>query len=241
MKKLFTLIAVALCTLGANAEVTTDVSTFKNYIYVDAEGTCEVNGNTASPATLTAGLTAGKQGVVRVLLKHDGAAQSLGYTVCFPDGYEPKGQAVVVTNWAYEEDVFGGKTYALAGKDQTIVGSTIKTGLLGGGTSCNYIGDNIVVAAIAVVVPADATTPAVITVKEGEVSVTEAYKTANNFEYNYEKHDIVCSIPVTGATGVDNIAADGTEAAAPAKKIVDGKLVIETANGTFNAAGAQVK
>ena len=31
------------------------------------------------------------------------------------------------------------------------------------------------------------------------------------------------------------------KAAAPAKKVVDGQLVIETANGTFNAAGAQVK
>ncbi|MBO5615267.1 MAG: hypothetical protein J5932_03980 [Prevotella sp.] len=46
---------------------------------------------------------------------------------------------------------------------------------------------------------------------------------------------------VGGATAISNVAEDGTAAAAPAKKIVDGQLVIETANGTFNAAGAQVK
>lgn len=58
---------------------------------------------------------------------------------------------------------------------------------------------------------------------------------------NNKKTDLSFKFAVAGATGVDSVAADGTEAKAPAKKVVDGQLVIETANGTFNAAGAQVK
>ena len=233
MKKLFTLIAAALCTLGANAEITTDVSSFKNYIYIDE--------TTTSVEEYKTSLVAGQQSIVLLGLKHDGAAQTLGFYVDFPDGWEPVGGAALMDIWSYTQNALGKKTYALSEKEFTITGSTLKSGLLGGGETCNYNAESGVVYAIIVNVPANAATPATITVREGEVSVTEAYKVANNFEFNYEKHDVVCSVPVAGGTGVDGVSEDGTEAAAPAKKIVDGQLVIETANGTFNAAGAQVK
>ena len=42
-------------------------------------------------------------------------------------------------------------------------------------------------------------------------------------------------------TAVSEVKAADAQAKAAAKKVVNGQLVIETAKGTFNAAGAQVK
>ena len=234
MKKIFTLIAAALCTLGASAEIVTDVSSFKNYIYVDTE-TVTLDGFQTS-------LTAGTNECVLLLgLKQDGAAQTLGFYVDFPEGWTPVGGAAIQDIWSYTQNALGKKTYALSEKEYTITNNTFQSGLLGGGADCNYNAESGVVYAVVVNVPANATTPAQITVREGEVSVTEAYKTSHGFEYNYEKHDVVCTVPVAGADAIENVAAHGTEASAVAKKLVDGKIVIETAKATYNVAGATVK
>ena len=225
---------MAAFALAANAEITTDVSGWKNYLYID-ETTTTVDGYKTT-------LTAGKDdNVVLIALKQDGSAQSLGWTVVFPEGWTPVGGAAIFDVYKYTTNALGKKTYAISEKDYTIVNNTFKSGLLGGGSEGNYSSDGVVYAII-VKIPSGASSKADITVTEGEVSVTEAYRDANSFEYNYEKHDVTSSLTVSGgADAIETVAADGTQAAAPAKKVVDGQLVIETANGTFTAAGAQVK
>jgi len=236
MKKFFTLIAVALCAVAANAEIVTDVSSFKNYIFADADGVAKINNN-----SIQTKLEAGKRGYVCISLKHDGAAQSLGFTVEFPEGFTPVNFGADQSIWKSTVDDFGGVSYDLAAQKNTITGSSLKTGLLGGGSECNYNANEGVVGVVIVDVPENATSPVSIKIIDGEVSVTKAYQAANNLEYAYEKHTIECSIPLAGADAIVSVKADGTEADAPVKKIVNGQLVIENANGTFNAAGAQVK
>jgi len=234
MKKIYSMIAMAAFALAANAEITTDVSGWKNYLYID-ETTTTVEGYKTS-------LTAGKDdNVVLIALKQDGSAQSLGWTVVFPEGWTPVAGAAINDVYKFTTNALGKKTYAIAEQNYTIVDNTFKTGLQGGGAEGNYLSDGVVYAVI-VKIPSTASSKADITVTEGEVSVTEAYRDANSFEYNYEKHDVTSSLTVSGgADAIETVAADGAEAAAPAKKVVDGQLVIETANGTFTAAGAQVK
>ena len=234
MKKIYSLIAMAAFALAANAEITTDVSGWKNYLYIDETTTTDEGYKTT--------LTAGKDdNVVLIALKQDGSAQSLGWTVVFPEGWTPVAGAAIFDVYKYTTNALGKKTYAIAEQDFTIVNNTFKTGLLGGGAEGNYLSDGVVYAVI-VKIPSNASSKADITVTEGEVSVTEAYRDANSFQYNYEKHDVTSSLTVSGgADAIETVAADGTQAAAPAKKVVDGQLVIETANGTFTAAGAQVK
>jgi invasion protein IalB len=241
MKKLFTLIAVALCAVGANAGITTDVSTFNNYMYVLPNQTLE----------------AGKQCVVKVGLHQDGYAESLGLAVVFPKGYVIDKCAAITTGYTLNSD----DEAVIAKQKNTILPNgttfyptpTVITGFLTNDNTPNssWNSTDVEILNITVTVPADAATPAKIILTGfnadrdvetgGEVSVKDSYKVAHGYPYAYERHIVETELEVTGATGVDNVAADGTEVAAPTKKIVDGQLVIETANGTFNAAGAQVK
>jgi hypothetical protein len=223
MKKLFTLIAVALCTLGANAEVTTDVSAFKNYLYLSVDGD----------------IVAGQDNTFFLNIVQDDCGQSIGIEeITFPEGYVVKKFLAVKDNWAVDEET---EEYYLALKPATINGNLVSAGILGGGSKSNYTAKECKIAKFTVAVPSDAAATCLVNMKQAEVSLMESYWKTNGYQFNKEVHDIDLKFTVTGADAISNVAADGTEAAAPAKKIVDGQLVIETANGTFNAAGAQVK
>ena len=223
MKKIFTLIAAALCTLGANAEITTDVTGWKNYLFISAD---EVK--------------AGQDNTFFINIVQDNCGQSIGIEeVAFPEGYVVKKFLAVKDSWTVDPDTE--ETY-LALKPATGLNTNkVKIGLEGGGPVANYTETQCKIAKFTVAVPETASEECNVQLTQAEVSLKEDYWKTNGYEYNKEVHDLVCKFTVTGATGVDGVSEDGAEAAAPAKKIVDGQLVIETANGTFNAAGAQVK
>lgn len=225
MKKFFTFIAAALCTLGASAELTTDVSAFTNYIYVkDAELVAD-----------------GTDQTVTVALVQDGFAESLGLTVIFPEGYVVKKCVAIKGGYAVDED--GEAVIGKAGntiKDNSVKTAFTKSTNPAEGTSC-WNAPAVDILTITVTVPENAASTAEIKVFEGEVSLGHYHERDLGLPYNYEMHDVVTTLTVGSADAIDNVKADGTEAAEVAKKVVNGQLVIETANGTFSAAGAQVK
>jgi len=223
MKKIYSLIAMAAFALAANAEITTDVSTFKNYMYLSVDGDVK----------------AGEDNTFYLNIVHDGAGQSIGCDkISFPAGYEIKKFVAVKDIWAQDPDT---EEYYLTLKPATISGNTCKIGILGGGAASNYTAKEGKIAKFTVAVPANADAVCNATMEGAEVSVLESYQAAQGLPYNYEKHDVAMTFNVTGTDAIETVAADGTEVTAPAKKVVDGQLVIETANGTFTAAGAQVK
>ena len=190
MKKLFTLIAVALCTLGASAVEYTDVASRTDAVY--AEATTLKAGDTCVP--------------VAFWLKSAGNVQTLGITaITLPAG------AKFVTFYDEDED---DNFYATFIKGNT---TASKHSL-----ACALIKDNELRIGINTV--------------KGDCFKTDATKLFN----------LYVTIPSDMAAGDYAITLSGIEysnnsATTPAKKVVDGQLVIETANGTFNAAGAQVK
>lgn len=242
MKKLFTLIAVALCTLGANAEVT-DVSQIKNGIYVQE---VEVN--------------AGDKNVkIPIILKSDVPIESIGFAFTLPEGVTVGTHEELVWSDEAQDDVpqqmanfyltdGGATTAARHGMSSEINGQKGKVGVLkltaakigkkeSGAELCYMVAD----------IDATASGNKEFTISEIEFS-NATYKStdtvndgAPGVDGKYNINSTVTMIKINSADAISNIAADGTEAAAPAKKIVDGQLVIETANGAFNAAGAQVK
>ena len=223
MKKIFTLIAMALCVSAANAEIVSDVTGWVNYLYLSAD---EVK--------------AGQENVFFLNIVQDECGQSVGVEeIAFPEGYVVKKFTAVKTSWAIDEST--DEPY-LALKPATGINTNkVKIGLEGGGPIANYTAKECQIAKLTVEVPATAEEECNVTMTQAEVSLKEDYWKANGYEFNKEVHDVACKFTVSGATGIEGVAADGTEAAAVAKKVVDGQLVIETANGTFNAAGAQVK
>lgn len=80
-----------------------------------------------------------------------------------------------------------------------------------------------------------------LTVGTYEVLFSEQEFVEAQSSVNYFPADAKSVIIVTSADGIDGVRADGTKVASPVKKIVDGKLVIETVNGTYNALGSQTK
>lgn len=80
-----------------------------------------------------------------------------------------------------------------------------------------------------------------LTVGTYEVLFSEQEFVEAQSSVNYFPADAKSLIIVTSADGIDGVRADGTKVASPVKKIVDGKLVIETVNGTYNALGSQTK
>jgi hypothetical protein len=230
MKKLFTLIAVALCTLGASAVEYTDVASRTDAVY--AEATTLKAGDTCVP--------------VAFWLKSAGNVQTLGITaITLPAG------AKFVTFYDEDEDdnfyatLIKGNTTA---SKHSVSPALIKENELRIGIN-TVKGDCFKTDAtklfnLYVTIPSDmAAGDYAITLSGIEYSNNSATTpyTDTPVKGKLDVEDVVCKLTITGADAISNIAADGTEAAAPAKKVVDGQLVIETANGTFNAAGAQVK
>lgn len=230
MKKIYSLIAMAAFALAANAEITSDVSAYHNYIYPDAEA-----------SDLTAGQA---EQDIAIALKSEGAVTSLGFTITLPEGF-------VITDFWSDNTLSPGsakKGYKITCTDATILddGRTVRAGTFNTGAE-PYTGDGVVFF-LTCTIPADAPAVAPVEIVKGECSLTPAYiaenswVTAENPSCNYENCVVSGTVNIKGgADAIDNVAADGTQTASAAKKVVDGKLVIETAKGSFNAAGAQVK
>lgn len=77
-------------------------------------------------------------------------------------------------------------------------------------------------------------------------NVVKSFKLNSDYNYAHGRRSWfdnlkIEMIPADDPTAVSEVKAADAQAKAAAKKVVNGQLVIETAKGTFNAAGAQVK
>ena len=242
MKKIYSLIAMAAFALAANAEVT-DVSQIKNGIYVQE---VEVN--------------AGDKNVkIPIMLKSDVPIETIGFAFTLPEGVTVGKHTEMVWSDEAGDDVpqemanfyltdGGATTAARHGMSSEINGQKGKVGILKLGTA--KIGKKETAAELCYMVAdidAAASGNKEFTISEIEFS-NQTYKStdtvndgAPGVDGKYDINSTVTLIKINSADAISNVAADGTEVTAPAKKIVDGQLLIEAANGTFTAAGAQVK
>ncbi len=268
MKKLFTLIACCFSAVCISAAPKSDISSYKNYLYIPDDTK----------------FVAGTETTVEIKLRQTGWIQGAHCEIVFPEGWTVKAPTLVkkslfqvLTDPEDEESTMElCAASGLAAKGTVATAATTGLGTAGGydvndptkyynfgkeDASHSYYnykeGEDIVLFKVKVTPAAASGTPATITFTDCELCFNDPnYKTNpdlsdyawNNYcnpaitakETGVER-SLVFEFDVEGATGVDGVSEDGAEAAAPAKKIVDGQLVIETANGTFNAAGAQVK
>ena len=201
--------------LGANAEAT-DMSNVNDALYFDR---VEVK--------------AGDNATLQVKMKNVSSnVGTFGTKVTMPEGFS-------FATDGNDPDVslmterIGSKAFAVASAFQSDA-NAIKIGLLQ--TEGYNLEDNDgMVLAMNVKVGAD------VEVGSYEVLFSEQEFVEALSSSNYFPADATSVIVVTSADGIDGVRADGTKAASPVKRIVDGKLVIETVNGTYNAMGAQTK
>lgn len=216
MKRIYTLITVSMMTfLGANAEAT-DMSSVNDALYFDR---VEVK--------------AGDNATLQIKMKN--ATNSVGTfatKVTMPEGFS-FGTDGNDPDVSLLTERTGSSTFAVASAFQSDA-NAIKIGLLQT-EGANLGGNDGAVIAMNVKVGAD------VQVGSYEVLFSEQEFVEALSSANYYPADATSVIVVTSADGIDGVRADGTKAASPVKRIVDGKLVIETLNGTYNAMGAQTK
>lgn len=254
MKKIFTLISMMVLALSASAETYTDaeIDNVSQGIYC---GTVEA--------------VAGQKNAIKVKLRNNLLIQSIGLKFTMPsdwtiasweetqkvevldaegnimldDDFNPimKDTVVTVYDATMNTDVCKGHAFSMeysngAGSIGVLATGSLTIGQNKKGSEADFVTLNVSIP------EGTASGNYQFTTKEVEFS-NKTYKgAAFPVEGKFAIADeFVVNINVTGADAIANVAADGTEAAAVAKKVVDGQLVIETANGTFNAAGAQVK
>lgn len=243
MKKFYSLIAMAAFALAANAEVT-DVSTISNGIYVQE-------------TEVAAGATEVK---IPIILKSNVAIETIGFNFTLPEGVKVGNHDELVWDDEADDEVLkslpnlyltdgGATTAAKHGFSSSIDGQNVKVGILKLNAQ-GTIGKKLAGAELCYIVAdidASASGDKEITIENIEfskasyLSTDEVDNGAPGVNGKYNINPVTTLIKITGADAIDNVAADGTQAASAAKKVVDGKLVIETAKGSFNAAGAQVK
>lgn len=242
MKKFYSLIAMAAFALAANAEVT-DVSAISNGIYVQE-------------TEVAAGATEVK---IPIILKSNVAIESIGFAFSLPEGVTVGTHTEMIWSDEADDEVpttmanlyltdGGATTAAKHGFSSSIEGQDVKVGILkltsakigkkeAGAELCYIVAD----------IDASASGDKEVTINGIEFSSANFKSTdavsngAPGVNGKYNIDPVTTLIKITSADAIDNVAADGTQAASASKKVVDGKLVIETAKGSFNAAGAQVK
>lgn len=216
MKRIYTLITVSMMTfLGANAEAT-DMSNVNDALYFDR---VEVK--------------AGDNATLQVKMKNTtNSVGTFATKVTMPEGFS-FGTDGNDPDVSLLTERTGSSTFAVASAFQSDA-NAIKIGLLQT-EGANLGGNDGAVIAMNVKVGAD------VQVGSYEVLFSEQEFVEALSSANYYPADATSVIVVTSADGIDGVRADGTKAASPVKRIVDGKLVIETLNGTYNAMGAQTK
>ena len=232
MKKIYSLIAMAAFALAANAEAT-NVAERTDAVYIEK-------------TTVDASK---EETQLAVYLKSASPVQTLGIDdITLPEGMK------FVNHGEYDEDeeetvydyiwLAKGNTTA---KKHAVACNLLKDNKLRIGINTNK-GDCF---------KQEATVLFYVYVNAGTLENGEYDVVFNKIEYSnagatseymsnpvpgkLDVENVVSTLVVTNADAIETVAADGTQDAAPAKKVVDGQLVIETANGTFTAAGAQVK
>lgn len=215
MKRIYTLITVSMMTfLGANVEAT-DMSNVNDALYFDR---VEVK--------------AGDNATLQIKMKNASSVGTFGTKVTMPEGFS-FGTDGNDPDVSLLTERTGSSTFAVASAFQSDA-NAIKIGLLQT-EGTNLGGNDGAVIAMNVKVGAD------VQVGSYEVLFSEQEFVEALSSANYYPADATSVIVVTSADGIDGVRADGTKAASPVKRIVDGKLVIETLNGTYNAMGAQTK
>lgn len=201
--------------LGANAEAT-DMSNVNDALYFDR---VEVK--------------AGDNATLQVKMKNTtNSVGTFATKVTMPEGFS-FGTDGNDPDVSLLTERTGSSTFAVASAFQSDA-NAIKIGLLQT-EGANLGGNDGAVIAMNVKVGAD------VQVGSYEVLFSEQEFVEALSSANYYPADATSVIVVTSADGIDGVRADGTKAASPVKRIVDGKLVIETLNGTYNAMGAQTK
>lgn len=256
MKKIFTLIAAALCSVSLFAEEVTNLDDKLNCLYVTEGQTVSVGNNqtftislknkgltsilSVDEIVLPAGMTFVKASVIN-------KAKLFPYVTAMEendDGEEVEVKKYLLTLECYAKE---GRVLINGFVDATLV-DKLKAEADEKGTEPPhpYYQGSGEILKITVNVTSEAAETSFIKLKTEEISFASGAVAGTDYVdthgFGYEKYDeIVGSVTVTGGTGVNNVAADGTEATAVAKKIVDGKLVIVKGDAEFSAAGAQVK
>lgn len=216
MKRIYTLIAMSVMTfLGANAEVT-DLSGVADALYFE-----------------TTEIKAGDNATLQIKMKNTtNSVGTFATKVTMPEGFSfaTDGNDPDV---ALNTERTGGNDFAVASAFQSGE-NAIKIGFLQTAGANLNASDGTV---LAMNVKVDES----LTVGTYEVLFSEQEFVEAQSSVNYFPADAKSLIIVTSADGIDGVRADGTKVASPVKKIVDGKLVIETVNGTYNALGSQTK
>lgn len=217
MKKIYILALATIMVANANAE-STDISSVSDAIYFERT---EVK--------------AGDNATLQIFMKNPTSnVGTFGTTVTLPDGI-----SCVSVSGDPDVSVLSNRTagndFYVASAFQESSAQVLKIGFL------QESGANLSADATGAVLAMNVTVSPNTAVGTYEVTFSEQEFVEALSSENYFPADAKSVIVVTSADGIDGVRADGTKAFSPVKKVVDGKLVIETSNGQYNVSGIQTK